>query len=59
MEAGTSNTFVEINRTTKADDGPHPVPLPEHTVEGLHGDPNTRVIVSRSVQVESHPRGQG
>ncbi len=28
----------------------------EPTIEGLHGRPNTDVLVSRSIQVESHPR---
>ena len=57
LENGTKNTVVEIKGTPKTIDVSNAVPLPEHTVEGLHGDPNTRVIVSMSVQVESHPRG--
>ena len=56
LENGTQSAVVEIKGTTKTVDVIEAVPLPEHTVEGLHGDPNTHVIVSMSVQVESHPR---
>ncbi|MCJ1263282.1 hypothetical protein MMC22_003152 [Lobaria immixta] len=57
LETGTKDNFVEIKITTKMDDRRDPAPPPERTVVGLEGDPNTRVIVSRSVQVESRPRG--
>ncbi|MCJ1469750.1 hypothetical protein MMC07_008392 [Pseudocyphellaria aurata] len=57
LETGTHNTFIETKEIAKTDDRRHPAPLPEHTVEGFQGDPNTRVVVSRSVQVESRPRG--
>lgn len=57
LESGTKDNFVEIKVTNKMDDRRDPAPPPERTVVGLEGDPNTRVIVSRSVQVESHPRG--
>lgn len=57
LESGTNNTIVEIRGTIKMDDGHDPAPLPDHAVDGFYGDPNNRVIVSRSVQVESHPRG--
>ena len=66
LENGTNNAFVdfkgtnttvESKGTTTADNGGVPAPVSEHDLEDLKGDPNTRVIVSRSVQVESRPCG--
>lgn len=48
---------VEISGTiTKADGGCGEISIPEKTIQGLHGSPETDVLVSRSVQVESHLR---
>ena len=57
LENGSQTNVVEIKGTTKTGEVTEAVPLHEHTVEDLHGDPSTHVIVSMSVQVESHPRG--
>ncbi len=46
-KAGTTTT-INARRSDNS--------IPAQTVEGLHGSPDTNALVSKSIQVESHPR---
>lgn len=49
FEVKGTTTIVEARRSSDTS-------TPAQTVEGLHGSPETNALVSRSIQIESHPR---
>ena len=56
MENGHGPPMEIKGTTTTIDGGRDNTSTPVQTVEGLHGSPETSALVSKSVQVVSHPR---
>ena len=47
---------IKGGTTTMINGGGSDISIPQQTVEGLHGSLATSALVSKSIQVESHPR---